>query len=40
MEALRSEIQLQKATILALQKQLSIVLSLLGIAEADAPLSE
>jgi hypothetical protein len=40
MEALRSEIQLQKATILALQKQLSIVLSLLGIAEADASLSE
>lgn len=40
MDALRSEIQLQKATILALQKRLSIVLSLLGIAEADAPLSE
>jgi hypothetical protein len=40
MEALRSEIQLQKTTILALQKQLSIVLSLLGIAEVDAPLSE
>jgi hypothetical protein len=39
MEALHSEIQMQKATILALQKQLNIASSLLGITEADTPLS-